>query len=162
MMNEFWGKVHFWPSLICMNMIFLPDVSAGNARHASPLVRWRPGLESGRRKGLGPERFRMEHADFVGGLDHGPGADSVHHQFLLEHQARQESERQSVGGDHARMAGAFAAAARKFHRRRRWPIAGRTNTACPGADKDFTMQNEPVERSRAQPAPAPSHEPVLA
>jgi cytochrome c oxidase subunit 1 len=23
-MNEFWGKVHFWPSLICMNMIFLP------------------------------------------------------------------------------------------------------------------------------------------
>ena len=24
MMNEFWGKVHFWPSLICMNMIFLP------------------------------------------------------------------------------------------------------------------------------------------
>ena len=24
MMNEFWGKVHFWPSLICMNIIFLP------------------------------------------------------------------------------------------------------------------------------------------
>ena len=24
MMNEFWGKVHFWPSLICMNVIFLP------------------------------------------------------------------------------------------------------------------------------------------
>src|SRR5436190_688827 len=23
-MNEFWGKVHFWPTLICMNMIFLP------------------------------------------------------------------------------------------------------------------------------------------
>ncbi|MEY2548976.1 MAG: cytochrome c oxidase subunit [Verrucomicrobiota bacterium] len=23
-MNEFWGKVHFWPSLICMNIIFLP------------------------------------------------------------------------------------------------------------------------------------------
>src|SRR5690348_7766213 len=23
-MNEFWGKVHFWPSLICMNVIFLP------------------------------------------------------------------------------------------------------------------------------------------
>jgi heme/copper-type cytochrome/quinol oxidase subunit 1 len=21
-MNEFWGKVHFWPSLICMNVIF--------------------------------------------------------------------------------------------------------------------------------------------
>src|SRR5438105_3720373 len=24
MMNDFWGKVHFWPSLICMNVIFLP------------------------------------------------------------------------------------------------------------------------------------------
>src|SRR5438105_1227910 len=24
MMNEFWGKVHFWPSFICMNVIFLP------------------------------------------------------------------------------------------------------------------------------------------
>src|SRR5712675_2153013 len=24
MMNEFWGKVHFWPTLICMNVIFLP------------------------------------------------------------------------------------------------------------------------------------------
>ena len=23
-MNEFWGKVHFWPTLICMNAIFLP------------------------------------------------------------------------------------------------------------------------------------------
>jgi len=23
-MNEFWGRVHFWPSLICMNVIFLP------------------------------------------------------------------------------------------------------------------------------------------
>ena len=23
-MNEFWGKVHFWPSLICMNVIFMP------------------------------------------------------------------------------------------------------------------------------------------
>jgi cytochrome c oxidase subunit I len=23
-MNEFWGKVHFWPTLICMNVIFLP------------------------------------------------------------------------------------------------------------------------------------------
>jgi cytochrome c oxidase subunit 1 len=23
-MSEFWGKVHFWPTLICMNVIFLP------------------------------------------------------------------------------------------------------------------------------------------
>jgi cytochrome c oxidase subunit I len=24
MMSDFWGKVHFWPTLICMNLIFLP------------------------------------------------------------------------------------------------------------------------------------------
>jgi cytochrome c oxidase subunit 1 len=23
-MSEFWGRVHFWPSLVCMNVIFLP------------------------------------------------------------------------------------------------------------------------------------------
>ena len=44
-MNEFWGKVHFWPSLICMNVIFLPMFLQGMLSDASPLVRWRPGLE---------------------------------------------------------------------------------------------------------------------
>ena len=24
MMNEFWGQVHFWPSFVCMNVIFMP------------------------------------------------------------------------------------------------------------------------------------------
>ena len=30
-MNEFWGKVHFWPTLICMNVIFLPMFLQGMA-----------------------------------------------------------------------------------------------------------------------------------
>src|SRR5438876_278276 len=30
-MNDFWGKVHFWPTLICMNMIFLPMFLQGMA-----------------------------------------------------------------------------------------------------------------------------------
>ena len=30
-MNDFWGKVHFWPSLICMNVIFLPMFLQGMA-----------------------------------------------------------------------------------------------------------------------------------
>ena len=29
-MSDFWGKVHFWPTLICMNAIFLPNVFAGH------------------------------------------------------------------------------------------------------------------------------------
>src|SRR5438477_166954 len=30
-MSDFWGKVHFWPTLICMNMIFLPMFLQGMA-----------------------------------------------------------------------------------------------------------------------------------
>ena len=60
--------------------------------------------------------FHWNHADLDRGLVHGPGANSIHHQFLLEHQARQESERQSVGSDHARMDRAVTAAAWKFRR----------------------------------------------
>ncbi len=30
-MNEFWGKVHFWPTLVCMNAIFLPMFLQGMA-----------------------------------------------------------------------------------------------------------------------------------
>src|SRR6185437_1871352 len=31
MMNEFWGRVHFWLSLICMNLIFQPMFAQGMA-----------------------------------------------------------------------------------------------------------------------------------
>ena len=30
-MNEFWGKVHFWGSFICMNCIFMPMFIQGMA-----------------------------------------------------------------------------------------------------------------------------------
>src|SRR6266542_1378463 len=30
-MNDFWGKVHFWPTFICMNVIFLPMFLQGMA-----------------------------------------------------------------------------------------------------------------------------------
>src|SRR5437899_12638788 len=63
---------------------------------------------------LGIDRLRMEQADFLGSVDHGARSDSFHYQFLLEHQARRKSERQSVGSDDARMDRAFAAAAWKF------------------------------------------------
>src|SRR5215469_10477615 len=63
---------------------------------------------------LGIDRLPMEQADLLGGLDYGARPNSVHHQFLLEHQARRKSERQPVGSDDARMDGAFAAAAWKF------------------------------------------------
>src|SRR5678816_3244254 len=63
---------------------------------------------------LGIDRLPMERADLLGGVDHGARSDSFYHQFLLEHQARRKSERQSVGGDDARMDCAFAATAWQF------------------------------------------------
>src|SRR6516225_5679294 len=63
---------------------------------------------------LGINRLRMEQADLLGGVDYGARPNSIHYQFLLEHQARGKSERQPVGSDDARMDGAFAAAAWKF------------------------------------------------
>jgi cytochrome c oxidase subunit 1 len=30
-MNDFWGKVHFWPTFICMNLIFMPMFLQGMA-----------------------------------------------------------------------------------------------------------------------------------
>src|SRR5205814_7740558 len=64
---------------------FSADVFAGHGRYASALVRRRAGLERFQCTHLGAERISMEHADLMGSLDHGPGANSIHHQFLLEH-----------------------------------------------------------------------------
>src|SRR5215472_5636749 len=72
-------------------------------------------MERGERShGLGIDWLRMEQADLLGGVDYGARSNSIHHQFLLEHQARRKSERQSVGSDDARMDCAFATTARKF------------------------------------------------
>jgi cytochrome c oxidase subunit III len=38
MMNEFWGRVHFWGSLMFMNLIFMPMFVAGHGRHAAAHV----------------------------------------------------------------------------------------------------------------------------
>ncbi len=91
LMNEFWGKVHFWTSLIFMNLIFQPMFAQGMA-------------------GLGRRMY-----DFVGGVDAGPGSDSVHHQLFPQHEKGQKSDlRQPVGGHDAGMADADPAAAWQF------------------------------------------------
>ncbi len=109
---------------------FSADVPAGDARDASPLVRWRRGLDARFGEGLGPERFPLEPADLDRRLDDGPRADSVHHQFLLEHAARSKSRR-SIRGRRPPWSGP-----RRRRRRtaisspRQSSIAGPTNTAC--------------------------------
>jgi cytochrome c oxidase subunit 1 len=56
MMSEFWGKVHFWASLIFMNLIFQPMFKQGMA---GMLRRMADG---------GAQYSQMAHAEFKGGL----------------------------------------------------------------------------------------------
>ena len=88
----------------------------------------------------------MEHADLDRGLDDGPGADSVHHQFLLEHQARRKADDNPWDATTLEWAapsppphGNFAVT----------PVAyrGPYEYSLPGREKDFTMQNEPMRES---------------
>jgi cytochrome c oxidase subunit 1 len=56
MMSEFWGKIHFWTSLIFMNLIFQPMFKQGMA---GMLRRMADG---------GAQYSQMAHGDFKGGL----------------------------------------------------------------------------------------------
>ena len=155
-MNEFWGKVHFWPSLICMNVIFLPMFLQGMlGMHR----RWYDGgqgwnLASEKVWGLSGFHWNMpiSIAAWVMGLAQIPFI--INFFWSIKH--GEESERQSVGSDHAGMDGALAAAARKFRRQRRWCIAGPTNTACPGRETGFhdAKRTGRAERTRAAQAAA--------
>ena len=88
----------------------LPDVPAGHGRHASPHVRRRRDL-----RGAEQECAPLERLHLRGGVAHGTGADSVHHQLLLQLEVRPQGLRQSMGSDHNRVVRAFAASARQLH-----------------------------------------------
>ena len=125
-MNEFWGRVHFWGSLVFMNVVFMPMFVQGMAgmlrrmadggANYSAAVNSRAGAEV--IGGLSNNIMEMHQ-----GISHwrdmpGSRANSLHHQCFLEHQARREGEeRQPVGCDHTRLADAHAAAAWKFYAR---------------------------------------------
>ena len=126
MMNEFWGKVHFWGTLVCMNMIFFPMFLQGMAGMH------RRGFDGGATYDLNKPVIHWNTTISHGRVDHGAVPDSVHYQFLLEHQA---SGRRSgrIRGTRRRWNG------RRLRRRRTGTLssrslctAARMNTACPG------------------------------
>ena len=146
-MSEFWGKVHFWPSLICMNIIFLPMFLQGMLGMHRRWYDGGQGWNLANEKVWGLSGFPMEYADLDRGLDDGPGADSIHHQFLLEHQTRRKS-RMTILGRRRPWNG-------PRRRRRRMEISRPTPTvyrgpyeySLPGREADFTMQTEPMTES---------------
>ena len=117
-MNDFWGKVHFWPSLICMNVIFLPMFLQGMlGMHR----RWYDGGEGwtlASNEGLGPEpvsngTLPISMAAWVMGLAQIPFIIN----FFWSMRRGEKGRHQPVGSDHPGMDRTFPAAAREFHRR---------------------------------------------
>ena len=159
MMNEFWGRVHFWGSFVFMNLVFMPMFAQGMAgmlrRMADGGANYSAARVPGALDTLPSDIMALHTWILWARRRAGAGADSVHHQFVLEHQARRKSgQRQSVGGDDARMADAHAAAARQFRPSRRRCIAGRTNTACPATTRISRRRTNrtPVHAPQISPA----------
>ena len=99
MMNEFWGKVHFWrlahfheraSSSRCSRRAWRACCAACTTAAPTTPRRNVPGAIGG----LSTSDHEL-HTLHLSGPRSGLGlvADSVHHQFLLEHQARQEGRR---------------------------------------------------------------------
>jgi cytochrome c oxidase subunit 1 len=160
-MSEFWGKVHFWPSFICMNAIFLPMFLQGmlgmhrrwydggqnwdlansatvwglNGFHWNVPISWAAWI-----MGLAQIPFII---NFFWSIKHGKKVnDNPWEATTLEWTAPSPPPH-----------GNFIET----------PVAyrGPYEYSLPGRDRDFTMQNEPVEpteRTRRKPAV----EPVLA
>jgi cytochrome c oxidase subunit 1 len=116
MMSEFWGRVHFWLSLIFMNLIFQPMFAQGmagmNGRRRGQLF---AGENGGRDRRPEPGHHEAAHLHPLGGSRIGPRADPLHHQPFLEHPEREAGRLgQSLAGHHPGMADADAASARQF------------------------------------------------
>ena len=90
-MNELLGKIHFWGSFICINVVFMPMFIQGMAGMNRRLYDGGMHVRAQRRAA------EVERDDVVGGVDARPVPDSVHHQFLHEHQVGQEGRSKTRG-----------------------------------------------------------------
>ena len=160
-MSEFWGKVHFWPTLICMNLIFLPMFLQGMAGMHR---RWYDG---GQGWGVANEHtiwgltgFQWNHpiswAAWTMGLAQIPFI--INFFWSIKH-----GEKVNDNPWEATTLEWTAPSPPPHGNFVNTPVAyrGPYEYSLPGRERDFTMQNEPVEpaeRTRRKP-PA---EPVLA
>src|SRR5437763_2078823 len=160
-MNDFWGKVHFWPTLICMNVIFLPMFLQGMAGMHR---RWYDGGQgwtvSNDHTIWGLTGFQWNHpiswAAWIMGLAQIP--------FIINFfWSIWRGEKVNDNPWEATTLEWTAPSPPPHGNFIHIPVAyrGPYEYSLPGSERDYTMQNEPVEpaeRSRRKP-PA---EPVLA
>ena len=159
-MNDFWGKVHFWPTLICMNVIFLPMFLQGMAGMHR---RWYDGGQgwavSNEHTIWGLTGFQWNHpiswAAWIMGLAQIP--------FIINFfWSIWRGEKVNDNPWEATTLEWTAPSPPPHGNFVHIPVAyrGPYEYSLPGSERDYTMQNEPVEpaeRTRRKP-PA---EPVL-
>ena len=145
-MSEFLGKLHFWPSLLFINGVFMPMFVQGLAGVSRRLY------DGGDQYAHAQEVLYLNEVMSVSAWLLLAGADPVHPELLPQHQARGEGRRQPLERDDHRVDGGALAAGRT----RQLPVgAGRLppgpmSTACRGTPSgdDFTPQTEPTEGGR--------------
>ena len=79
-MNELLGKMHFWGSFICINIVFMPMFIQGLGGMNRRM--YDGGAQYAHNAGL----LQVEHRHRHGGVDARPVPAAVHHQLLHEHQ----------------------------------------------------------------------------
>ena len=157
-MSEFWGKVHFWPSLICMNIIFLPMFLQGML---SMHRRWYDGgqgweLSNERVWGLSGFEWNVpiSIAAWVMGVAQIPFIINFFYSIWKGEKVNDnpwEATTLEWAAPSPPPHGNFAVT----------PVAhrGPYEYSLPGREQDFTMQNEPIRESdrRAYEAAAAAH-----
>ena len=134
-MNETLGKIHFWGSFVCMNVIFMPMFIVGLAGVSRRLF---DGGASLRLCAAGPP---LERRVLLGRVDPRALPDSLHLQFLLEHLEGGEDRGNPWQATTIEWAapsppphGNFLVAPQAYR--------GPYEYSVPGAAKDFTPQHE--------------------
>jgi cytochrome c oxidase subunit I len=157
-MSEFWGKVHFWPTLVCMNVIFLPMFLQGMAGMHR---RWYDGGQgwnvSNEHTIWGLTGFQWNHpiswAAWIMGLAQIPFI--INFFWSIKH-----GEKVNENPWEATTLEWTAPSPPPHGNFLTPPVAyrGPYEYSLPGRERDYTMQNEPVEpaeRSRRKPAAEP-------
>ncbi|MEY2542429.1 MAG: cytochrome c oxidase subunit, partial [Verrucomicrobiota bacterium] len=159
-MSEFWGKVHFWPSLICMNVIFLPMFLQGMlGMHR----RWYDGGQGWNVSNVtvwGQTGFHwnwwISSAAWIMGLAQIPFI--INFFWSIRHGKKTEENPW-----HATTLEWTAPSPPPHGNFVTAPVAyrGPYEYSLPGRESDYTMQSDPIQPTerlrRAEPAPEPVH-----
>ena len=148
-LNEFWGKVHFWGSLIFINGVFAPMFLQGLAGVSRRL--YDGGAQYAHAKPVLHTNVFMSASAFLLLAV----AAAVHHQLLLQHLQRQARRLEHWDATTLEWAATTSPplGARQLRRRRRSVYRGPYEYSVPGHDAtDFFPQNEPDDAT--PPAPA--------